>query len=199
MKLLCFMAMLLYANAVAVPVNHLNLTEHQNNHSNHSNNQSVNHPPQPLQSHQRHLLLTRSNIPNSQHTTRASSVTRHTSSNKVEDYAKKLREDLDKQEKVLTTYIVTIRARHEKVKLKLSGVNNILKGLKEEIANATNVANKYQAEQRSVQHDADQLSGEYNKSFKMYQDEQENIKFEKQFLDEILRYIKLRKTQKLKC
>ena len=219
----CFMAMaFLLSTAVAVPVEQVSHHHHQQNLTNHSltnHSHSNQTQPLPLQDHQRLLLsiLHRKKNkrpppspprppPPSQKIKIPSSpplppqtpvVTRHSSASKVEDYAKKLRDDLDKQEKILTSYIVTIRSRHEKVEIKLTSVNKILNGLKEEIANATRVANVYQVEQQKEQKEADQMRSEYNKSFKMYQDEQDTIKFEKQFLEEIITYIKLRKN--LKC
>jgi len=65
---------------------------------------------------------------------------------KVEQFAKKLRDDIEAQERVLQTYIRTVQTKHE-----------------------------------------------FSKSQKMYKDEAANLKFEKAFLEEIIKYIKLRK------
>jgi hypothetical protein len=115
----------------------------------------------------------------------------------VEDFAKKLRADLEAQERVLHVFISNIRQRHQTLQLKMSRTNVILKGLKEQIANATQFANKYQAEENSEAKQGTILKTEYDKSLKLYNDEHANIKLEKTFLEEILKYIQLRKMQKL--
>ena len=117
-------------------------------------------------------------------------------SKRVEDFAKKLRDDMDKQERVLNVFISTIQKKHTAVEMNLKRVRAILSGLRNEIANATKFVDKYQGEERTQAATANLVSGEYTKSRKMYEDEKQNLKFEKQFLEEILRYIKLRKTQK---
>lgn len=115
------------------------------------------------------------------------------SERKVEDFAKKLRDDMDKQERVLNVFIKTIKDRHANTQTKLSRVKVILKGLKDEINNATKYANQYQSQDNELTKQQNMYKTEYDKSYKMYLEEQANIKFEKQFLEEILRYIKLRK------
>jgi len=115
-------------------------------------------------------------------------------SKKVEQFAQRLRDDLNAQERVLHVFISNIRQRHQTLQLKLSRTNVILKGLKEQIANATQFANKYQAEENSEAKQGTILKTEYDKSLKMYNDEQANIKLEKTFLEEILKYIQLRKS-----
>ena len=117
-------------------------------------------------------------------------------SKKVEDFAKKLRADLEAQERVLHVFISNIRQRHQTLQLKLSRTNVILKELKYQIANATKYANQYQEEENSETKQGAILKTEYDKSLKMYNDEQANIKLEKTFLEEILKYIQLRKSQK---
>ena len=133
-------------------------------------------------------------IPPSPRSIPASSVTTPTPSKKVEQFAKKLREDMDKQERVLNVFITTIKQKHEQSKLKLSRVKVILKGLKDEIANATKYANQFQAEDNDQSKQAKIIQDEYLRSAKMFRDEQENIEFEKKFLEEIIKYIQLRKS-----
>lgn len=113
---------------------------------------------------------------------------------RVEQFAKKLREDMDKQERVLNVFITTIKQKHEQSKLKLSRVKVILKGLKDEIANATKYANQFQAEDNDQSKQAKIIQDEYLRSAKMFRDERENIEFEKKFLEEIIKYIQLRKS-----
>ena len=103
---------------------------------------------------------------------------------------------MEAQERVLNVYIKTIKDRHSTTESKLKTVKIILKGLKDEIANATKYANAYQSQDSDLTKQDTLYRTEYDKSYKMYLEEQANIKFEKQFLDAILQYIKLRKTQK---
>jgi hypothetical protein len=103
---------------------------------------------------------------------------------------------MDKQERVLNVFISTIQKKHTAVEMNLKRVRGILSGLRNEIANATKFVDRYQGEERTEAATANLVSGEYTKSRKMYEDEKQNLKFEKEFLDAILRYIKLRKTQK---
>jgi hypothetical protein len=119
-----------------------------------------------------------------------------TASKKVEQFATKLRDDLDKQERVLTVFIGRIKQKHQQSKLKLSRVSVILKGLKDEIANATKYANQYATEVTDQSTQEKLIKDEYEKSWKMFSEERENIEFEKKFLEEIIKYIRLRKTQK---
>jgi hypothetical protein len=119
-----------------------------------------------------------------------------TAHSKVEDYAKKLRAEMESQERVLNIFINTIRTKHSNAEMNLKKVKAILKGLKDEINNATKYANQYQAQDTDLSKQDTLYKVEYEKSRKMYDDEHSNIKFEKQFLEEIIKYIQLRKTQK---
>lgn len=119
-----------------------------------------------------------------------------TASNKVEQFATKLRADMEAQERVLNVFIGRIKQKHEQSKLKLSRVSVILKGLKDEIANATKYANQYETEVTDQSTQDKLIKDEYEKSWKMFSEERENIEFEKKFLEEIIKYIRLRKTQK---
>ena len=115
---------------------------------------------------------------------------------RVEQFAKKLRAEMEKQEGVLNAFITTIKQKHEQSKLKLSRVNVILKGLKDQIANATQYANKYQAEVNAQTGQDKIILDDYEKSHKMFSEERANIEFEKKFLEEIIKYIQMRRTQK---
>ena len=148
----------------------------------------------PYQSHtqtQRHLLLTRS-IPSSK--TVAPAKTIPTASKRVEAYANQLREDMEKQERILNAFIDTIKTRHERAQSKLFRVKNILKGLKAEITNATKFADEFQAEDTDQSKQAQIIQDEYEKSSKMFSDERDNIDLEKKFIEELLKYIQLRKS-----
>lgn len=203
-KVLCFMAMVLcVSTAVAVPSPKSPTSKtHRSSHPNQLHHQAPrSHPPHQLSplslSPQTPIPISPILIPpSSGSVATAKKAVAPTASSKVEQYAKKLRDDIEAQERVLNVYIATIREKHQKVKLKLQGINVILKGLKDEIANATTYANKYQQESNTEQKRSSIVEAEYEKSRKMYEDEQVNIKFEKEFLDEIIKYIQLRKSVK---
>lgn len=192
MNIKCFMGICFIASVVAVPVQM---------ESNQTHNPPMSQAPQSLRPvvqllHQSHNQST----PTFRHLTQVSSGLKATKAptapNKVEEFAKKLRADMEAQERVLNVYIKTIKDRHSTTESKLKTVKIILKGLKDEIANATKYANAYQGQDNDLTKQDTLYKVEYDKSYKMYLEEQANIKFEKQFLDAILQYIKLRKTQK---
>jgi hypothetical protein len=180
--------LLAFCIAGAVPVDSLplqNLT-----------NATHHHQPQPqpyLNQTQRQLLRQIPPSPPSFRTV-APAKTIPTASKRVEEYAAKLRADMEAQERVLNAFINTIKTKHQNTQLKLSRVKNILKGLKAEIANATKYANEFQAEDIDQSKQAKIIQDEYEKSAKMFSDEKENIEFEKKFLEEIIKYIQLRKS-----
>jgi septal ring factor EnvC (AmiA/AmiB activator) len=122
------------------------------------------------------------------HLTQASSAVMTTpiASKKVEQFAKKLRDDIEAQERVLQTYIRTVQTKHDRVKKNLKAFKAIIADLRRQIANATTYEQKYISEDSVI-------SNEFSKSQKMYKDEAANLKFEKAFLEEIIKYIKLRK------
>ena len=180
----------------AVPIESLPLLNLTNSNSSNSSN-STNPHVLPYQSHiqtQRHLLhQTPRTIPSSK-TVATAIPTTHKTAKRVEAYAKQLREDMEAQERILNTFITTIKTKHEKAQSKLSRVKRILKGLKDEIANATKYANEFAAEDTDQSKQAQIIQDEYDKSMKLFSDERENIEFEKKFIEELLKYIELRKT-----
>lgn len=193
MNIKCFMAMVfVLGTVVAVPVQTQSNQTHRSSHS-----PAMSQSPQSLrpvvpllnQSHNQSIQTFR-------HLTQALSgkKTVPSSHSKVEDFAKKLRADMEAQERVLNVYIKTIQDRHTSTQSKLNRVKVILKGLKDEIANATNFANQYQSQDNDLSKQDTLYRAEYEKSKKMYEDEAANIRFEKQFLDEIIKYIQLRKS-----
>jgi guanylate kinase len=121
----------------------------------------------------------------------------------VEDFAKKLRADMEAQERILNVFIKTIQDKHinaqnnlKRANENLSNIKKLISKYKNEIANATKYEDKYQADETVQSKQSSVLSSEYQKAKKMFLDEQANIRFEKQFLEEIIKYIQLRKTQK---
>lgn len=192
MKAECFMAMaFVLSTVVAVPVQMEASQTHKSSHS-----LAMSQPPPSLrpvapslnQSHNQSIQISR-------RLTQASSGLKATKApNKVEDFAKKLRADMEAQERTLNVYIKTIQDRHTSTQSKLNKVKSILKGLKDEINNATKYANQYQSQDTDLSKQDTLYRAEYEKSKKMYEDEAANIRFEKQFLDEIIKYIQLRKS-----
>lgn len=193
MNIKCFM-LLAFCIAGAAPIESLPL---QNLTSAPANSSSP-HPLPYLNQTQRQLLRQIPRSPPSSKTAAPAKIatppTTHKSAKRVEEYAKKLREDMEAQERVLNAFIDTIKTKHQNTQSKLARVKNILKGLKDEIANATKYANEFQAEDIDQSKQAKIIQDEYEKSAKMFSDERENIEFEKKFLEEIIKYIQLRKT-----
>ena len=203
----CFMVMVLFASVVVLPSESLPLTN-QSNQTHRSSHPltsqapptlrpSTLHPVVPSSNHSRHLLIqiSPSSIPVSSSKT-VTAKTTPTAPNKVEEFAKKLRADMEASERVLNVFIKTIKDKHASTQSKLKQVKSILKGLKDEINNATKYANAYQSQDTDLTKQDTLYKTEYDKSYKMYLEEQANIKFEKQFLEEVIKYIQLRKTQK---
>lgn len=188
MNIKCFM-LLAFCIVGAVPIDSLplqNLTNATHQHHHHQP-----HLLPYLNQTQRQLLRAPPSPPSSR---TAPAKTIPIASKRVEEYAKKLREDMEAQERVLNAFISTIKTKHQNTQLKLARVKNILKGLKAEIANATKYANEFQAEDIDQSKQAKIIQDEYEKSAKMFRDERENIEFEKKFLEEIIKYIQLRKS-----
>jgi hypothetical protein len=188
--------MVLFASVVAVPVQPISNQTHRSSH-----NPPMSHPPPNLRPVVPSLLPSHNQTTQTfRHLTQVSSGLKATKAptapNKVEEFAKKLRADMEAQERVLNVFIKTIKDKHANTESKLKTVKSILKGLKDEINNATKYANAYQSQDTDLSKQDTLYKTEYDKSYKMYLEEQANIKFEKQFLDAILQYIKLRKTQK---
>jgi len=183
------MVMVLFASVAAVPVQPISNLTHRSSHNPPMSQapQSL-HPVAPLLNQSRHLLtqISPSSIP-------VSSGKTPTQSKKVEEFAKKLRTDLQTQEQVLNVFIKTIKDRHTNTQSKLNSVKVILKGLKDEINNATKYANQYQSQDNDLTKQSALLTAEYMKSVKMYEDEKQNIAFERQFIEQIIKYIQLRK------
>lgn len=195
MKAECFMVMaFVLSTVVAVPVQ---MESNQTHRSSHSPAMSqAPHTLRPVvpsynQSHNQTIQISR-------RLTQASSGLKATkvtpTAPKVEEFAKKLRADMEAQERTLNVYIKTIQDRHTSTQSKLNKVKSILKGLKDEINNATKYANQYQSQDTDLSKQDTLYRVEYEKSKKMYEDEKANIQFEKQFLDEIIKYIQLRKS-----
>lgn len=186
MNIKCFM-LLAFCIVGAAPIDSLPLQNLTNAPANSSSPHVLLHQPQ------RQLLRQIVPSPPSSKTA-APAKTIPIASKKVEEYAKKLRADMEAQERVLNAFIATIKTKHQNTQLKLARVKNILKGLKAEIANATKYANEFQAEDIDQSKQAKIIQDEYEKSEKMFSDERENIEFEKKFLEEIIKYIQLRKS-----
>lgn len=189
MNIKCFM-LLAFCIAGAAPIDSLPLQNLTN--ATHQHHQPQLHPLPYLNQTQRQLL--RKVVPSPPSSRTAPAKTIPIASKRVEEYAKKLREDMEAQERVLNAFIATIKTKHQNAQSKLAWVKNILKGLKAEIANATKYANEFQAEDIDQSKQAQIIQDEYEKSAKMFSDERENIEFEKKFLEEIIKYIQLRKS-----
>jgi len=198
MNIKCFTVICFIASVVAVPVQPISNQTHRSSHNPPMSQAPPNlRPVVPSYNQSRHLLIQTSPLSTPVSSSKTvTAKTTPTAPNKVEEFAKKLRADMEAQERVLNVYIKKIKDRHSTTESKLKQVKSILKGLKDEINNATKYANQYQLQDTDLTKQDALYKTEYDKSYKMYLEEQANIKFEKQFLDAILQYIKLRKTQK---
>jgi len=195
------MVMVLFASVAAVPV-HQPISNQTHQH------RSSHHPPMsqaPPNLRPVVPLLNQSHNQSTQTfrtlTQALSGKTTPTAPNKVEEYAKKLRADMEAQERVLNVFIKTIQDKHinaqnnlKRANENLSNIKKLIVKYKNEIANATKYEDKYQADETAQSKQSSLLSGEYQKAKKMYEDEAANIRFEKQFLEEIIKYIQLRKS-----
>lgn len=185
MLLLFLLAGSAHQNAWSLPLVEQNSTHHQ-----HPQTPSLRPLLQSYNQSQSHNQTT----PTYRHLTQALSgkkttATTPTPSKKVEQFAQKLRDDIEAQERVLETYIKSITTKHDRVKKNLKTFKAIIADLRRQIANATEYEQRYVSEDTVV-------SDEFRKSQNMYKNEAANLKFEKAFLEEIIKYIKLRKTQK---
>jgi hypothetical protein len=205
MNIKCFTVICFIASVVAVPVQPISNQTHRSSHSPPMSQSPPNLRPVVPISPQSHNQST----PTFRHLTQVSSSktvtakTTPTAPKQVEEFAKKLRADMEAQERVLNVFIKTIKDKHTNAQSNLKRANENLSNIKKlivkyknEIANATKYEDKYQTDETAQSKQSSLLSSEYQKAKKMYEDEAANIKFEKQFLDAILQYIKLRKTQK---
>lgn len=189
--------LLLVTVGSAVPVPLINQTHHnQTIHPKHPNLRPVVQLSNRSLHNQTNHTLTFPRLTLLSSELKATNATQRTPSSKVEEFAKKLRADLEAQERVLHSYVATIQRKHASVEMNLKRVKSILKGLKDEIANATSYATQYQAQENEQVKQSTLISSEYDKSMKMYQTEKSNLKFEREFLDAIIRYIQLRKNAK---
>ena len=193
MNLRCFMVMaFVISGAAAVPVQLA---------SNQTHNPPMSQAPQSLRPVVQ--LFNQSTLTSRTLTQALSGKIAPTQSKKVEDFAKKLRADMEAQERILNVFIKTIQDKHinaqnnlKRANENLSNIKKLIVKYKNEIANATKYEDKYQADETVQSKQSSVLSSEYQKAKKMFEDEAANIRFEKQFLEEIIKYIQLRKTQK---
>jgi DNA repair ATPase RecN len=194
--------MVLFASVAAVPVHQpiSNLTHRSSHHPPMSQAPQSLRPVVPSYNQSRHLLIqiSPSSIPVS---SGLKATKAPTAPNKVEEFAKKLRADMEASERVLNVFIKTIKDKHtnaqnnlKRANENLSNIKKLIVKYKNEIANATKYEDKYQTDETAQSKQSSLLSSEYQKAKKMYEDEAANIKFEKQFLEEIIKYIQLRKS-----
>lgn len=197
MNLKCFTVMVLFASVAAVPVQTISNQTHRSSH-----NPALSQAPQSLRPVVQLLNQSHNQTTQTFRTlTQALSGKTPTQSKKVEEFAKKLRADMEAQERVLNIFIKTIQDKHTNAQSKLKRANENLSNIKKlilkyknEIVNATKYEDKYQSDETAQSKQSTLLTNEYQKAKKMYEAEAANIRFEKQFLEEIIKYIQLRKS-----
>jgi hypothetical protein len=116
-----------------------------------------------------------------------------TSGKRVEVYATTLKADLERQEAILMRYIKGLQSDRENRSARLKSLQFTLSDLKSKLLNATQNYNVYN-KQVVAQEDAFRpLDISFKRASDMYEKDMKNLKEEKEFVDALLRYIKLKK------
>lgn len=116
-----------------------------------------------------------------------------TSEKRVEKYATDLKLDLEKQESVLMRYIKSLQDDHANRYSRLKSLQISLSDLKAKMLNATqnyDVFNKQVVSQQSANAP---LDASFKSASDMYDKDMKNLKEEKEFIEALLKYIKLKK------
>jgi hypothetical protein len=116
-----------------------------------------------------------------------------TSEKRVEKYAMDLKLDLEKQESVLMRYIKSIQDDHTKRYSRLKSLQISLNDLKAKMLNATQNYNVFDKQVVSQQNANAPLDASFKSASDMYDKDMKNLKEEKEFIEALLKYIKLKK------
>ena len=116
-----------------------------------------------------------------------------TSGKRVEVYATTLKADLERQEAILMRYIKGLQSDRENRSARLKSLQFTLSDLKSKLLNATQNYNVYN-KQVVAQEDAFRpLDISFKRASDMYEKDMKNLKEEKEFVDALLKYIRLKK------
>lgn len=116
-----------------------------------------------------------------------------TSAKRVEKYATDLKLDLEKQEAVLMRYIKSIQDDHVKRYTRLKSLQITLSDLKAKMLNATQNYNVFDKQVVTEQNTNAPLDASFKRASDMYDKDMKSLKEEKEFVEALLKYIKLKK------
>lgn len=116
-----------------------------------------------------------------------------TSAKRVEKYATDLKLDLEKQESVLMRYIKSIQDDHVKRYTRLKSLQITLSDLKAKMLNATQNYNVFDKQVVTEQNTNAPLDASFKRASDMYDKDMKSLKEEKEFVEALLKYIKLKK------
>ena len=116
-----------------------------------------------------------------------------TSGKRIEQFAANLKADLDAQEAILVRYLKGLQADHENRSTRLKRLQVTLSGLKEKMLNATQTYNAFNGGVVSQERAAQPLEASFKRARDMYDKDMKNLKEEKEFVEALLKYIRLKK------
>jgi hypothetical protein len=116
-----------------------------------------------------------------------------TSGKRVEVYATNLKMDLEKQEAILMRFIKGLQADHSNRNARLKSLQITLSDLKAKLVNATQNYNVYDRQVVSQERQYKPLDASFKRARDMYDKDMKNLKEEKEFVDALLKYIRLKK------
>ena len=116
-----------------------------------------------------------------------------TSGKRVEVYATNLKMDLEKQEAILMRFIKGLQADHSNRNARLKSLQITLSDLKAKLVNATQNYNVYDRQVVAQETAYKPLDASFKRASDMYDKDMKNLKEEKEFVDALLKYIRLKK------
>jgi hypothetical protein len=115
------------------------------------------------------------------------------SGKRVEKFAMDLKLDLEKQEGVLMRYIKSIQEDHTKRYSRLKSLQITLTDLKTKMVNATQNYNVFDRQVVSQENANAPLDASFKRASNIYEKDMKTLKEEKEFIEALLKYIKLKK------
>lgn len=138
-------------------------------------------------------------LPNTTSTADALPVTRPVtaaptlSGKRVEQVAVNLKADLERQEAALMRYIKSLQSDHVRRNERLKSLRFTLADLKLKMDNATQTYNNFDGKVVSQQNADRPLNVSFQRANAMYERDMKALKEEKDFVDALLKYIRLKK------
>jgi hypothetical protein len=115
------------------------------------------------------------------------------SGKRVEQVAVNLKADLERQEAALMRYIKSMQSDHLRRNDRLKRLRFTLADLKLKLDNATQTYNNFDSQVVSQQNADRPLDVSFNRTTAMYERDMKALKEEKEFVDALLKYIRLKK------